>query len=379
MPRNHIDAYVDRFTRYYTTQGMVLVLEAMELMRLGHPPREAIDRVMLSRGIVGKLRGELMNTIVDSVEDGTGKKVKAPVAFKRWYLQNAYSADGVRFSARVNDLIRRDEIVETMQYSRRINESWMMAAQRLSDKGIQAGDVARDVTELKRLARKAYLMSDNGRAYHAYEAKIEAVQRRVNTLVSPSTSKLKRAYQNVIDATREGAQDAAEKAMKYAVYFKQRYNAERIVRTEDARAYNQAFHAENLQDEDVVGFRSVLSSAHVVRDICDWWATANLYGMGPGVFPKEDGPDMPHHPNCMCSLEPVYAGEVPGGSRQLIDRNAVASLKKLPADEQRDLLGVRGRREFLDNPDSWRTYLKNYQPPTPKTVTIPKAVLYGEK
>jgi hypothetical protein len=356
---------------------MVLVLESMELMKLGVQPQEAISRVIQSNGIDKKLGAKLLDTIVQSTSSGAGKKVKTPLAFKRWYLENAYSPDGVKFSSRVNNLIRVDEIADTVRYSMRINESWKMAAQRLSDTGIQAGDVAKDITELKRYARKAYLLSDNGKAYHAYEAKINAVQRRINTLVNPSTSKLKRAYQNVIDATKAGAEEAAQKAMEYAVYFKQRYNAERIVRTEDARAYDQAFHSENLQNDDVVGFRSVLSSAHTVYDICDWWATADLYGMGPGVYPKENGPDIPHHPNCRCSLEAVYAGEVLVGSAQIIDKNAVASIRKLDAKQQRDLLGVRGRADFSKDPNGWRDLIKNYNEPTAKKISVPRPMLYG--
>jgi hypothetical protein len=91
-----------------------------------------------------------------------------------------------------------------------------------------------------------------------------------------------------------------------------RYEAEGVVRTEVAEIYGQDTYNELLSDDDVVGVRSVLSDRHVVDDICNMYAEVDSFGMGAGVFPKDYAPPYPYHPNCLCSLEPVYQGELKG-------------------------------------------------------------------
>lgn len=46
-----------------------------------------------------------------------------------------------------------------------------------------------------------------------------------------------------------------------------------------------------------------LSPSHTGRDTCDRNATANLHGLGPGVYPPAAVPPHPEHPFCNCRLE----------------------------------------------------------------------------
>jgi hypothetical protein len=91
---------------------------------------------------------------------------------------------------------------------------------------------------------------------------------------------------------------------------KVRYNAERISRTEIARAHNEAVHARYDDDELVTGYRWALSSRHEIVDEYTMLAEIDN-GAGPGVYRKGEVPDQPVHPNCLCDLI-AYYGETPG-------------------------------------------------------------------
>ena len=117
------------------------------------------------------------------------------------------------------------------------------------------------------------------------------------------------AFERMLTAERE---KALQKAMWVATQEKTRYYAERIARTESARAYYEGQMAEAKTDPDIWGFRWVLSTAHVHgKSDCDCYenSMANM-GYGRGVYPKDEVPELPAHPNCMCHLEKIYQWEV---------------------------------------------------------------------
>ena len=99
-----------------------------------------------------------------------------------------------------------------------------------------------------------------------------------------------------------------DKAIYVATQEKARYFAERIARTEKARAYMDGVMYKYANDPDCVAFKWKLSSRHPCDDICDLYARADLWGMGEGIFPKDKLPKLPVHPNCMCRVVPIFHG-----------------------------------------------------------------------
>ena len=91
-----------------------------------------------------------------------------------------------------------------------------------------------------------------------------------------------------------------------AVQEKARYHAERIARTENARAYADGQMSRYMNDPDVVALKWKLGSRHPRYDICDFYANADLYGLGKGVYPKDKFPRLPAHPHCMCLCPVSY-------------------------------------------------------------------------
>jgi hypothetical protein len=107
--------------------------------------------------------------------------------------------------------------------------------------------------------------------------------------------------------------------------------------------------ARELMSQDRIEYVQIrLSSKHPKTDICDYHAEVDLYGLGPGVYPKADGPQPPFHPHCYCLVAPMIALINP--KPKFNPKAERAFLESLPAKEARGR-----RREFRQaQPDSGR-------------------------
>lgn len=93
------------------------------------------------------------------------------------------------------------------------------------------------------------------------------------------------------------------------------YQARRLFRTELNRAHGEAYMAGGEEVEDFAGWRFLLSSGHPAPDICDMHARANLYGLGPGVYPTRELCPWPAHPNTLSYVEIVFRDEITNEDR----------------------------------------------------------------
>ena len=144
---------------------------------------------------------------------------------------------------------------------------------------------------------------------------------------------------------------------------KSRYTADRIARTEMARAWADGFLADIMQDDDVVAVKWKLSSRHPVFDVCDMYSKANMYNLGSGIYPKSKIPPLPAHPHCLCSCITVYAGEVDlKKQKDCIKAEGEKWLANLSDDHRRKVLGIQGNKAFKRGAD-WREYMRNWTEP----------------
>jgi hypothetical protein len=119
------------------------------------------------------------------------------------------------------------------------------------------------------------------------------------------TPALKAAYLEYLDAIEEGVgAELLEKKVQQAYYERMRYFANRIAQTELHRAYALTNARELIADTDVEWVQYRLSKSHPRMDICDLFAKRDVYGMGPGVYPKGLCPLAPIHPHCRCIVAP---------------------------------------------------------------------------
>ena len=181
------------------------------------------------------------------------------------------------------------------------------------------------------------------------------------------------AYRQLLKTATTGTDKALKNAVYVAVNEKSRYVAERIARTESARAWADGFFANALQDKHVIGFKWRISSRHPVYDICDMYARADMFNLGAGVYPKDNIPPLPAHPHCLCRVSEVYKGEA-DLNNQADNTNAAVDdwLRQLPEDKRKLVLGIQGNKEWLAG-EGWENNLRGWQ-----GLTKPTSRLDGE-
>jgi len=372
--KNPVDKYVDPLAARYRRIADEIAADVLRYATANEHVslsiRDYISARIAAHNIPARIEKEMVQAVYGGLSAGVGGTVS--VGVKRWYAENALAAGQkvfatIRNASKMPDVI--DEMVRGIADARGIRTT----AQAMTDGVLIKGDVAKDVRELSRLARRVAVETNSPELYTAYTRKITAVQRRINKLTDPSTSALKRAYQDIVDVSKNYSDEGMDRAVRYAIEFKARRNAERIVATETARAYGTAAYSEATYDPAIIGVRSVLSTAHRIYDICDYWAVADLYGMGGGVFPIESVPQFPHHPYCKCALEYVYKGEAKPG---IFDgERATAAAQRLTLKQKKLLFGVKGAREFEET--GLITKMRNWQQPGLPDNLIPEEKLYA--
>ena len=163
------------------------------------------------------------------------------------------------------------------------------------------------------------------------------------------TPALRAAYLQAIDAIAKDQGDAAiEKALRTAFYERNRYFANRIAQTELARAQLEQRALDLLRDDDIEWVQIRLSQSHPRPDICDLHAQRDGWGMGPGVYPKDQAPLPPFHPFCRCVASPrldLTGNRIPQEQKLA----PLAFLRTLTTQEAAQVMGSRARLQQILN------------------------------
>lgn len=292
--------------------------------------------------------------IVPSVVTGTVKK--------EWTrnLAESWDSSGMKLSEKLHGAEQKmhNMIADTVRQQMRRNAAWTDAARALYDGYEQGGDVVRaqDLPQYIKQVRKATLGDRK-----AIQTQVKAMSRIVRLGRNGAPNKALRAsYVQLVKAVQEGTEEQLEKAIQVAVNEKSRYVAERIVRTEMARAYADGFLRKAMDDEDIVAIRFKLGTRHPKFDICDLYAGADLYGLGKGVYPKDKVPPLPVHPHCLCRYVELYVGEVDlSKGRNQIQAGGNKWLEGLPEARRAEVLGQNGLRLWNDG-KNWQGILSRY-------------------
>lgn len=124
-------------------------------------------------------------------------------------------------------------------------------------------------------------------------------------------------------------------------------NALRLFRTEINRAHGEAYIKGALEHPDAAGVKFLLSPAHPKPDICDLHSRANLYGLGPGVYPSRDRCPWPAHPNTLSYVVVVFKDEISAEDRASKE-TALQALERLTPEQRIGALGVNKARVFKE-------------------------------
>ena len=335
--QNNLENNLDGFER---------VLRALILA--GMDPKEAVKVAYHRYPVMRHLYKDLLDDLVGDFAEGYGKK-KAAAKFEREAISAAmkksWTDDGVTLSERMykNSKKVQAESAEVIGKAIKEGESAAKTAKKLFDgygKGgiIPEQDIPEFIQEVKDLPVPAWLDEE---AVAEWKAAIRHARKLIEQGTTPG---LRAAYSEVMDAIENGAKQNVSKAIDTAVQEKTRYTAERIARTERARAYADGVMAKYLDDPDIVAFQWKLSDRHPKCDICDVYAHADLHGLGKGIFPKDKFPKLPAHPHCLCRIKPIVDGMIDMSRRKdNVNKGGKAYIDTLPKREQERLLGVHGR------------------------------------
>lgn len=178
---------------------------------------------------------------------------------------------------------------------------------------------------------------------------LDQMQQQASRLKSEA---LKAGYMEALKAWGQGkGAEVLKQRLWVAEREKTRYMANRIAQTELARAYQDKVAGQIMDDDTITVVQVKLNPRHPLPDICDLHARADLWGLGPGLYPKAKAPKPPFHPHCWCRLvtRPDKTDEL---ARERED--AVRQwLRTLPAAEAARILGNRQRLDYVLNGADW--------------------------
>lgn len=353
------------YRKEYLALGDTLVESVLQKFNDGIPVTRAVEDAIRDVGFFGANAQAVSQMLFLAACAGYGvlpKFVAVPseADIKRKLTETAWTGDGMKLSKRLHALPVRNNIVSALGIALRQVKSIKDIAMELYDgynsgKGILSkATLRKDMAKLLRTAEAALgdsaLMSDLRRQALRIESQAHGIQ-------SP---RLQAVYNELVKACTADELKAAaiKRAAWAAVEEKTRYHAERIARTEAARAWFDGYIAARENDEDIWGYRWQLSSRHHLCpfDQCDVCANMDV-GYGKGIYPKHKVPSIPRHPHCMCMLEDVFAWErkgkriKPEGARRYID--------SLDEKRKRALFGDAGLEAYEKGGD-WQKLLRGW-------------------
>lgn len=332
--------------------------EIKRLLKTGKTPKEAVNEAYKLYPVMKIMQGEIEPQLIGEMKRGGAVGIAKPLLKKA--STAVWAADGLTLSKRTTQGAKEvtKQAASVIAEAVKKGQTIQKAALALFD-GYGYGHTLpeQDIPDfLKQLTHIAKAKDYGGAEFHKT---MRAVERNLKKL---NAQGLKAAYTQVKNAVLSGNEKRIEKAVYTATQERARYFARRIARTEMARAYNDGFIAKWAADEDCVAFKWKMSTAHPFCDICDMYAEADLYGMGPGIFPKDKVPKLPVHPNCMCHLVPVIAGSkklksetpkarIEEGGREWLDKQTLLNRQRI--------LGVYGEKDVKAG-RSWTEKARGY-------------------
>jgi hypothetical protein len=270
--------------------------ELIALIRDGMAPRDAVIEVM------SRFQGDMAETLSAALGAVTAAAVGTESAL-------ALRVGPVPLSTRLYQ--EADEVAGVVQeitqrHLRGFSDARALALELFEGYSFRPADaeplqITPRNRSLPRYMREA-LLSEPG---IARDLSTHFARLQVNGLQTPA---LRAAYAGVLDAIAalEGGKGQAllAKRLEVAFYERVRYFAQRIAQTEIHRAFAKRQAQELMDDADVEFVQVRRAPGKGEPCICVLYTGRDLYGMGPGVYPKARAPLPPFHPYCRCVLSP---------------------------------------------------------------------------
>jgi hypothetical protein len=303
------------------------------------------------------LFGELIDQIRAEAERGYGEALPQGIT-DRLFTQS-WTPDNLTLSERTTrgGILVRELVARTISEQIKRSATYRQASLAIFDGYQEAGiiptqSLPKFLQDLTQVARRA------GVSRGEILAALKPIRRQI---AKGTTAGMRAAYSQLVDALEDQNEKALNKAIYAATQERTRYFADRIARTEMARAYQDGFLLKWDNNDDCVAYQWKLSGRHPRYDICDLYARANLYGMGPGIFPKDKVPRLPAHPHCMCFLKPVIRGMIDNETPiDRVEEGGREYLGSVSLHHRQMLLGVHGVKDVMGGKVSWTQKARGY-------------------
>jgi hypothetical protein len=365
---DELQRQLEAFSKRYGTQGYLMKARIEILMKQGKSPEDAVRQVFREFGVEDWLQVNVAKVIVGTAQDALGKEAASTLSTAAILeaLSNPWDGSGLTLSEKIHGAsnVMLNDVISTLREQIRRNKTVKDTAQALYD-GYKSSHVVREqqlpqyLDELTRWTRRSR-ENLSQEELKDLQRSIRKVRYLADDLVDDRSTynHFRTSLRELMDKLEHGSEKAAQRALQNAIQEKSRYVAERIARTEGARARYDAFIAQAGEDEDVVAYKWKLGSRHPAEDICDMYAHADLYGLGAGVFPKDQAPVNPAHPHCLCHYAPVYASELKSKKRSdNVEGRGNAWLKRQHIRQA--ILGVKGEQEWKAGRAGWMEKARN--------------------
>lgn len=370
MATDRLEQLITKLNKNWQRDAKKAIKYFQKLLAEGVKVDAAIDKVQkhyLGLFTLPELRPALVEAAAYAYGIVPSVLTTAQVELMGAELSRAWDASGMKLSEKLHSAEQkmRKAIIDTMQEQIRQNKTWQQAARALYD-GYMGGenvytggsDIIRRQDMARYMQAVRHATDDSPLALRQQAQALE----RINALArrgAPNKA-LQAAYNELLEMVQMGEDEQIAKAATVAINEKSRYVAERITRTEIARAWADGFWAKAQADSDIVAVKYKLSSRHPVFDICDMYAKADMFGLGAGVYPKDKVPALPVHPHCLCRYVEVIHGEVDIDKQHEQVRAAGDKwLNELPEQRRAQVLGRTGAEAWEDGAD-WRKYMRGF-------------------
>lgn len=326
-------------------------------LTLGLKPNEAVRNAYAKYPIMDMMKATLQAELVNTFMAGYGDNVPYSTKSISEAMSESWASDDLTLSKRLyrRSSTIRNEVADTIKQALKTNKTVKGLAKSIFD-GYGKGGIIPEASIPKFLSKLSDI-NISGESTPEAKRKERALLRSVKGKIARlDTPYVRAAYNEVAVAVDDGNEIRLQNAIYNATQEKARYHAERIARTENARAYADGQMSRYMNDPDIAAFKWVLSSRHPRYDICDFYANADLYGLGKGVYPKNKFPKLPAHPHCMCHIKPLTELDIDVNKRHNnIEQSGLEYIKSLSKKHQEVLLGVNGRNLVINGGESWTT------------------------
>lgn len=336
--------------------------EVKAQLALGLKPNEVVKNAYAKYPVMDMMKATLQADLVNSFVAGYGGRVPYSGKSISQAMSESWASDDLTLSKRLyrRSSTIRNEVADTIKQALKTNKTVKGLAKSIFD-GYGKGGIIPEASIPKFLSKLSDINISGEATPEAKRKERELLRSVKGKIARLDTPYVRAAYNEVAAAVEDGNEIRLQKAIYSATQEKARYHAERIARTENARAYADGQMNRFLDDDDIVAFQWKLSSRHPRYDICDFYANADLYGLGKGVYPKDKFPRLPAHPHCMCHIKPMTELDIDVNKRHTnLEQAGLEYIKSLSKKHQEVLLGVNGREQVLTGKETWQNIARGW-------------------